>query len=144
MIKEIGIDDIELIRELEYNFSFVLKNVTNDLKSNPFSHYVVFIDNQNILGYINYYLMYEKAEIANFNVLENYQNKGIGTKLIDYVINLLNGCGSGVILLIALYYFIKYIGEQERLNSEERTQTHQRFCETIEKISRSRDNNNDE
>lgn len=60
------------------------------------------------------------------------------------VINLLNGCGSGVILLIALYYFIKYIGEQERLNSEERTQTHQRFCETIERISRSRDNDNDE
>ncbi len=59
------------------------------------------------------------------------------------VINLLNGCGSGVILLIALYYFIKYIGEQERLNSEERTQTHQRFCETIEKISRSRDTNDE-
>ena len=44
------------------------------------------IDNK-IVGYLNYYLMYEKIEIANFNVLEKYQNKGIGTKLIKYLID---------------------------------------------------------
>lgn len=56
-------------------------------------------------------------------------------ELTNELINLLNGCGGGVILLIGLYYFIKYIGEQARLNSEERITTHQKFCETITELT---------
>lgn len=50
------------------------------------------------------------------------------------VLNLLNGCGAGVILLVGLYLFIKYIAEQSKLNSEERIATHERFCETISEL----------
>ncbi len=91
MIKEINIDDLDLIKELENNFSFVLKDIVLDMQNNPFSHYVIYREKEKVVGYINYYLMYEKGEIANFNVLDDYQNKGIGNKLIDYVINQLNG-----------------------------------------------------
>ena len=58
-------------------------------------------------------------------------------EMTNEIVQLLNGAGSGVILLIALYYFIRYIAEQERLNSEERMATHQKFCETIVKLTRS-------
>ena len=89
MIKEINLNDSDLIKKLESNFSFVLSNIKEDIKNNPFSHYVIYLENNNILGYINYYLIYDRAEIANFNVLDVYQDKGIGTRLINYVINLL-------------------------------------------------------
>ncbi len=86
MIKELG-NELNLIDELETSFNYVLKDIKSDLSNNPFSHYLLYLDNDKIVGYINYYLMYEKIEIANFNVLDNYQNKGIGTKLINYLID---------------------------------------------------------
>ena len=89
MIKEVEFDDLNLINKLENNFSFVLKSVLNDINNNPFSHYIVYLEDNMIIGYINYYLIYDRGEIANFNVLEKYQNRGIGSKLLDYLVNLL-------------------------------------------------------
>ena len=86
MIKELDKLDIISITELNSNFNYVLKNVSKDLSDNPFSHYLLFIEDNKIVGYLNYYLIYDRIEIANFNVLEEYQNKGIGTKLLDYLI----------------------------------------------------------
>ena len=87
MIKELDSQDLIRINELENSFHYVLKDVKNDLVNNPFSHYLLYIENNKIVGFINYYLMYEKIEIANFNVLEEYQDNHIGTKLIEYLIN---------------------------------------------------------
>ena len=86
MIKELDKLDIISITELNSSFNYVLKNVSKDLSDNPFSHYLLFIEDNKIVGYLNYYLIYDRIEIANFNVLEEYQNKGIGTKLLDYLI----------------------------------------------------------
>ena len=87
MIKELDKNDLIKINELESSFNYVLKNINKDLSDNPFSHYLLYIENDKILGFINYYLMYDKIEIANFNVLEEYQNKHIGYCLLDYLIN---------------------------------------------------------
>lgn len=86
MIKELS-SELNRIDELENSFNYILKDVKRDLANNPFSHYLLYIENDKIIGYLNYYLMYEKIEIANFNVLNDYQNKGIGTKLIKYLID---------------------------------------------------------
>ena len=90
MIKEVNKEDVNLVKELENTFSFVLKDILNNFDNNPFCHYVVYIIDSKIVGYINYDLMYDRAEICNFNVLENFQNMGIGTKLLKYVIDNLN------------------------------------------------------
>ena len=97
MIKELD-KELNLINELESSFNYVLKDIKSDLSSNPFSHYLLYFDNDKIVGYINYYLMYEKLEIANFNVLDNYQNKGIGTKLIKYLIDKYSGVCENITL----------------------------------------------
>ncbi len=87
MIKELEKNDLIRINELENSFHYVLKDIKSDLTNNPFSHYLLFIENNKILGYLNYYYMYEKLEIANFNVLEEYQNKHIGSSLLEYLIS---------------------------------------------------------
>ena len=48
--------------------------------------------------FINYYLMYDRIEIADFNVLEEYQNNNIGTKLIEYLINKYEGIVNNITL----------------------------------------------
>jgi len=87
MINELDRNDVNRIQELENNFNYVLKDIKNDFLNNPFSHYLLFSKDKKIVGYINYYLLYDRIEIANFDVLKDYQNQGIGTKLLDYLID---------------------------------------------------------
>ena len=87
MISELEVNNKNYIKELETSFNYVLTSVKDDIKNNPFSKYLIFIDNNKILGYLNYYLIYDRIEIANFDVLPDYQNNHIGTKLLDYLIN---------------------------------------------------------
>ncbi len=90
MIVEVKVDNLELIKELEKNFNDVIKDVLKDFKDNPFTHYIVYLDKNKILGFINYYLIYDRIEIVNFNVLESFQNQGIGTKLLEFLIKIEN------------------------------------------------------
>ena len=87
MISLLDINDEKKVDELENSFNYVIKDIKNDCLNNPFSYYLLFIENDKILGFINYYLIYDRIEIANFNVLVEYQNKHIGTQLLEYLIN---------------------------------------------------------
>lgn len=86
MIEELEKEDKDKIQKLSNTFYDILGDVESDLLNNPFSHYIVYYIDKKIIGYINYYLIYDRMEIANFNVLSDYQNKGIGTKLLKYLI----------------------------------------------------------
>lgn len=91
MIVEITNKDLELINKLENTFStiFSSKNIIiNEFKGNIFTKYFIYLEKSNIIGFVNYYDMYERFEIANIYVLPEYRNKKIGSKLIEYVIKL--------------------------------------------------------
>ena len=64
----------DCISELENLFPdvFSVGSIDEDLKNNPFSHYLVYLERDLIVGFINYYDIYDRMEIANFNVLEQY------------------------------------------------------------------------
>ena len=89
MLKELLINDLSDFREIEKKFPDVYNqgSIENEYKNNPFMRMVVYIFNKEIVGFINYYEIYDRIEIANFNVLSLFQNKGIGTQLINYVID---------------------------------------------------------
>ena len=101
MIEELRIEDIDIIKSLEEHFE-VVGNVVEDLKSNPFSHYLVYKENNEAIGFINYYLIYDRIEIANFNVLDDYQNKGIGTKLLMQLIDKYHGLVKNITLEVRI------------------------------------------
>ena len=87
----VDINDIkDRILEIEQLFPdvFTIESIESDLENNPYSRYLVYIKDNKIVGFINYYDIYDRVEIANFNVLEQYQNMGIGNKLIKRVIEL--------------------------------------------------------
>ena len=56
------------------------------IENNPFAKRIEYIDNDNTIGFIEYSLIYDRMEINNIKV-EEYQNKGIGTKLMSYLIS---------------------------------------------------------
>lgn len=89
MLKEISIDDGSLISSLESNFKdvFLTHHIKDDLINNPFSKYLVYIKDDKIMGFINYTYIYDRIEIININVKDDYKRQGIGSKLLTEVLN---------------------------------------------------------
>lgn len=79
MIKEVEKDDARLNQ-------FLLDNDIEKPINSPFSINVIYIENRLIIGYLNYSIMYEKAEINNIFVLREYRSQGIGSKFLEYLL----------------------------------------------------------
>jgi len=58
------------------------------IKSNPFSRKIEYIMEDKSIGYLEYSLIYDRMEIDNFFVLDEYRNQGIGTKLLAHLVSL--------------------------------------------------------
>ena len=62
-----------------------IKNIKKE--NNPFRHYYVYKE-KDILGYIIIDLIYEKMEVVDIFVNEKYRNKKVGSKFLEFIINL--------------------------------------------------------
>ena len=85
MIKEVEKED-KIITQ------FILDNNIERPITSPFSKEVIYIENGLIIGYLNYSIMYEKAEINEIFVLNNFRNQGIGSKLLEYLLKKCKFC----------------------------------------------------
>jgi len=56
--------------------------------SNPFSRRVEYIIDNKSVGYLEYSLIYDRMEIDNIQVEEEYRKQGIGTKLMAYLVSM--------------------------------------------------------
>ena len=65
-----------MIREIDY------------IQSNPFARRIEYVIEDKVIGYLDYSLIYDRIEIDNFCVLEEYRKNGIGTKLMSYLVSL--------------------------------------------------------
>lgn len=65
-----------MIREVESN------------TANPFSKTLEYIEEDKVIGVLNYSLIYDRMEIDNIKVEESHRGKGIGTKLMSYLVSL--------------------------------------------------------
>ena len=82
MIKQINKDNINLLDN-----SFLNKDeVLNELDNNPFAKYLVLIENNEIVAYIYYSDIYERAEINQIEVLKTHRNCGKGSILLEEMI----------------------------------------------------------
>lgn len=78
MIRNIEENDYMFLKELykeifEVNISF----------NEEFKNIKVYVDNNSIIGFIDYSIIYDRAEINYIYVLDNYQRQGIATKLLN-------------------------------------------------------------
>ena len=82
MIEKLVNEDIKIVEEL-----FNLRGIEESINNNTFTKHYVYKENNEIIGYINYDIMYERSELIQINVLDSYQGKHIGSKLMDYMFN---------------------------------------------------------
>lgn len=88
MIEKVEFENSK-IEEIEKKFPQFLKenSINESLASDPFTEYYIYIENNQILGFINYDILYERAELLYIAVIEEAQNKKIGSKLLEYMID---------------------------------------------------------
>ena len=88
MITELKSDNEELKDIFNSNFSSIYSyDISDDFNNNSFTKYFIYEENYNIIGFVNYYDLYERFEIANIYVLEDYRCKGIASSLVTKVID---------------------------------------------------------
>ena len=74
---------IETLNFSQNNNSFVdLKELEKELSQNPFGKILEYKKNNRIIAYLYYSEIYERVEINNIEVEEQYRNMGIGTELL--------------------------------------------------------------
>ena len=91
MIIDLTMSNVDLINRLEKQFPyFFLSNneIIKDLNNNVFSKYFIYVEESNIIGFVNYFDIYDRFEIANIFVEDIYRNKKIGSKMLEHLIML--------------------------------------------------------
>ena len=91
MINILNENNIEMITNIVKNIPMVFSSkeqIENDFKNNVFTRYFIYLEKNNIIGFINYYDLYDRYEIANIYVKEENRNQKIGSKLLEIVIKL--------------------------------------------------------
>lgn len=82
MIIELSKDNIE-----EISNSFINKEeVLHELDTNPFAKYLIYKENDQIIGYLYYSDIYDRAEINQFEIEISHRNCGKGKILLEKMI----------------------------------------------------------
>ena len=82
MIIELNKENIKEIQNTFINISEVIK----ELENNPFAKYLIYKENNEIIGYLYYSDIYDRAEINQFEVSVSHRNCGKGKKLLKKMI----------------------------------------------------------
>lgn len=54
--------------------------------ANPYAKRIEFFDGEKVIGYLDFSLIYDRIEVNQFFVDENFRNQGIGKKLLSYLV----------------------------------------------------------
>jgi [ribosomal protein S18]-alanine N-acetyltransferase len=87
MIRKATPNDIVFIVNLENNvFTQTLGEnfLYDELMLNPFSHYFVIEEQNQLIGYIGFRAFDENSEMMNFAIDPKYQHQGYGSKLLSF------------------------------------------------------------
>ena len=95
MIIDLENDNEELMNNLELAFpnSFLKQKIKEDLNKNIFSKYFIYMQRSNIIGFVNYYDLYDRFEISYIEVKSEYRNNHIGSLMMDHLIDMGNKKG---------------------------------------------------
>lgn len=84
MIERLNIEDIDKLQKT-FPSVFLGFDIKDSLSNNPFTYFYLLKDNDKIIGFINYDIIYDRCELININVLDNYQGLGYGKKLMKFM-----------------------------------------------------------
>ena len=85
------IPEVVSIENVSYSAPWSRREFYGELNFNRFAHYFVAETNQKIVGYIGSWFFKDFVHITNVAVHPDFRKKGIGTRLMNYIIDLAKG-----------------------------------------------------
>lgn len=77
------------INEIENTFINIAE-IKNELRNNPFAKILIYKENNNVIGYLYYSDIYDRAEINQFEIEISHRNCGKGKILLDKMLELVD------------------------------------------------------
>lgn len=74
------------LEQINYFLSLFNQPMLVDLSSNPFTKYILYLEGNNYIGFIQYSIIYDRAELDYIYVDDKFRSSGIGSKLMNYMI----------------------------------------------------------
>lgn len=66
--------------------NFTYKLTEKEFSTNPYLKIITFVEKDKVIGFLLYSLIYDRIEIEQFEVITKERGKGIGDKLLKYII----------------------------------------------------------
>lgn len=66
--------------------NFTYKLTKSKFSTNPYLKIITYVEKDKIIGFLLYSLIYDRIEIEQFEVITKERGKGIGDKLLKYLI----------------------------------------------------------
>lgn len=66
--------------------NFTYKLTKSEFSTNPYLKIITYVEKDKIIGFLLYSLIYDRIEIEQFEVITKERGKGIGDKLLKYLI----------------------------------------------------------
>ena len=66
--------------------NFTYKLTKQEFSTNPYLKIITYVEKDKIIGFLLYSLIYDRIEIEQFEVTTKERRKGIGEKLLNYLI----------------------------------------------------------
>jgi ribosomal-protein-alanine N-acetyltransferase len=86
MIRKLEVEDLPVLNELIHEID--TKDITEcDIVNNPFNKYFVYCDNDQIVGFISYAVIYDRSELNYIVVKNECRSEGIASNLMQFMIN---------------------------------------------------------
>lgn len=89
-----SIDDIEIITSLENNRfttdAWNKKQWENEFKQNEFSYILLLKDNEEIIGYIDFWILFERATINKICIKKDKEGNGCGSYLLNEALKIVD------------------------------------------------------
>ncbi|MDD8048486.1 MAG: ribosomal protein S18-alanine N-acetyltransferase [Thomasclavelia sp.] len=89
LVREVNEDDLEdivLIDNENFNSNWSKDIYLYELNNNPFSYYLLAEEDNRIIGFIGSYFLGDQIQISRIAVAKDFQRKGIGSILINKII----------------------------------------------------------
>lgn len=86
MLRLMMVDDLPIVLEMEnqlFTSTWKEDDFLYELKENPFSRLYVYEENNEIIGYMGLWLIFEQAQVTNLAVRKDKQGCGFGRKLLE-------------------------------------------------------------
>lgn len=81
------IDRVDEINKLSFSNPWNRESFERELSSNRIAHYFVAEYENQIIGFVGFWIIFQEAQITTIAVHPNFRGKKVGEKLLDFVID---------------------------------------------------------